>query len=103
MFLMSTMSPVYRVLHLVLDLLEGLLTLRFVLKMFGANAANGFIGVLYGATDPLVAPFRGILADGTARRYVFEWSTILAIVVYAILVYLVIRLVTLLDSRSGVE
>lgn len=40
-------------------LIEGLLMLRVVLKLFGANAAAPFVHWLYGVTAPLLAPFSG--------------------------------------------
>lgn len=39
---------------------ESILGLRFLLKLFGANAGNGFVSWVYEMSDVLLDPFRGI-------------------------------------------
>lgn len=74
-------------------LVELLLALRFVLQLFGANPANAFVNLIYAWSQPLVAPFLGMFAttptNGVARVGV---ETLVALLVYAFLTYLVTRL-----------
>ena len=54
---------VTRVVTLLFTVLETLLLLRFVLKLFGANANQPLVSGLYRITEPLVRPFQGIFPE----------------------------------------
>jgi len=68
--------------------LDGLLIvgliLRFIFKAGGANTGSGFVRFIYNSTAAFVAPFRGIFADSVTGNNVLEVSTIIAIIVWAI-------------------
>lgn len=74
----------------------GLLTLRFIFMLLGANANNGIANFVYDASQPLVSPFFGLFNYtpqlGTSR---VEFETLVAIVGYAILTAIVARLVSI--------
>jgi uncharacterized protein YggT (Ycf19 family) len=74
-----------------LTITETLLLFRFIFRLFGANDGNGFVRFVYDLTAPLVAPFRGIFASPNENGAVFDSAAVLAIVVYAVLAYLVVR------------
>jgi YGGT family len=88
-------------------LLEVLLTLRLVFKLAGASLASPFIGFIYGATRIFVAPFEGIFrkgfTQGVETTSVFEPSTLIAIIIYALLSYGVVRLIRVLSGERQVE
>lgn len=93
-----------RVINYIVGAIEFALALRLVFKLLAANAANGFVSFVYSLTDPLVQPFSGIFrvavvrgAEGTS---VFEPSVIVAMVVYAIIGWLIVRLLTAASSRE---
>jgi len=77
----------------VLGVVELFLTFRFLLLLFGANGSNAFVNIIYSLTDPLVAPFRGIFSNAVQGIAVFDWSTILAMIVYAVIAYVIIGLI----------
>jgi len=78
-----------------------LLLLRVLLRMFGANPNNTFAQVIYSLSDPFVAPFATLFGTPEfGKSQVFEINTLVAIVAYVILGYLVGRLIWLLGSRS---
>src|SRR5436305_10448343 len=54
---------VTRVVTLLFTVLETLLLLRFILKLFGANANQPLVSGLYRITEPLVRPFQGIFPE----------------------------------------
>lgn len=92
-----------RVIALVFSVLEVLLLVRFALKLFGANADQPLASAIYGVTDPLVAPFRGIFAQ-PAGAPVVEIATLLSIIFFvlvAALVAAVVRAVTGSRSQSN--
>ena len=54
---------VTRIVALLFTVLEVLLLLRFILKLFGANANQPLVSGLYRITEPLVRPFQGIFPE----------------------------------------
>ncbi len=84
---------------LVLGILEVLLAFRFILKLLGANPNSGFTEFVYAVSGPFAAPFRGIFSAPTAQgditTSIFETSTLVAMIVYAIVAWGIIKMATL--------
>jgi len=81
----SSTKPLYRgtqIVWYIAGLVEAILAFRFLLKLFGANPAAGFTGFIYGITQPLAAPFLSVFKIGYVEGTVFEWTTLLAMLVY---------------------
>lgn len=88
-------KPLYRgtqVVWYILGLIEALLAFRFVLKLLGANAAAGFSNFIYSMTYPLAAPFLNVFGISQVEGNIFEWTTLLAMFVYLVVAYGVIKL-----------
>ena len=81
---------------LFLGILETMLALRFIFKLIGVNAANTFATFLYNLTDFFVAPFASLTGAPAAGGMVFEFSTIIAMIVYALIGWGLERLVYVL-------
>jgi uncharacterized protein YggT (Ycf19 family) len=88
-----------RFLYYLLDVFEALLGIRFLLKAFGASTASGFVRFIYGITSPLIAPFRGIFPPYEDGGLMIEWASLVAIAVYALLTYAILRLIRLIYTR----
>lgn len=88
-------------LWLLFGALEGLLGLRLILKLLAANPSNPFAQLIYGLSDLFVWPFVGLTVTPSAAGIVVEIHTIIAMVVYAILAWLVISLVRVLLYRRS--
>ncbi len=79
-----------------------LLGLRFVLKLLGANASNGFVNWIYENSGEILGPFRNIFPAANLDGFVIEFSTIFALVVYGIIGMLAFYLIDILTpSNSG--
>lgn len=79
------LRAVAQLVGLALGIVELLLIVRLVLLFFGANPAAQFTSVIYGWTDPLVAPFQGVFPNVIGGAdHVIDAAAILAIIVYAI-------------------
>lgn len=77
------------------------LSLRFLLKLFGANSSNNFVGWVYDNTAVLLSPFRGIFpSEVISRHYVLEFTTLFAILIYALLGLLLLMLVDILTPST---
>ena len=88
---------VSRAVFYILDVIESLLAIRFLLKAFGASSVASFVRFMYSITDPLVAPFRGIFPPAVEQGLAIDWPTLVAMLVYALIAYLIIRLVRALS------
>lgn len=66
----------------ILGFLEILLAFRFILKVLGANSSIGFTSFINSVTAPLAVPFSGILTVSITGNSLFEWSTLIAAIVY---------------------
>lgn len=85
-----------QLIYLIGGIIIALLGLRFILALLGANAANPFAHFIYTASHPFVAPFFGLFnyreQFGVSR---FEFETLVAMVVYAIIMSVLAHLVNL--------
>ena len=90
-----TTKPIYRgtqVVWYVLGLLEALLAFRLALKLFGANPGAGFTDFIYSVSYVFVAPFLSVFRVTQVAGATFEWTTLLAMFVYWLVAYAIIRL-----------
>lgn len=94
-----TTFKVTQLIWLLLGLLEGVLALRFIFKLIGVNAANSFASLLYKVTDFFVAPFASLTGAPEAGRMVLEISTLIAMIIYALIGWVLIRIVYVLFYR----
>jgi hypothetical protein len=90
-----TTKPLYRgtqIVWYILGLIEVLLIFRFVLKLLGANPAAGFTSFIYGVTYIFAAPFINVFGITSVEGSIFEWTTILAMLVYWVVATGIIKL-----------
>ncbi len=90
--------------YLIFGIIEALILIRIVLRALGANPNAGFAQLIYGLTAPLVAPFAGLFGNPQAGGSVLELHSIVALVVYALIAWVLAKLVWLVfgESRSAV-
>lgn len=82
--------------NLFLTIVEGFLGLRFVMKLFGANPTNGFVRWIYDMSSVLLQPFRGIFSSRVLdNKYILEFNTLFAMMIYAILALVLVWLISL--------
>jgi uncharacterized protein YggT (Ycf19 family) len=89
-----------RIILYVLDVLEVLLAFRFFLRLLAANPASPFVQFIYAVTEPFVFPFRGIFPQIAAQGAVLEWAVLLAMIVYAIIAWGIVRLIWILSAHE---
>ncbi len=96
----ASISTATRVIALVFTVLEVLLLVRFTLKLFGANEEQPLVSAIYGLTEPLVAPFRGIFAQ-PAGTPVVEIAALLSIAFFVLVAALIVALVRAFTGKRG--
>lgn len=81
-----------RIIRYLTGLIESLLGFRFILKLLGANPAAGFSSFIYRVSYPLAAPFLNVFRISQVQSSVFEWTTLLAMIVYWLIAWGIIKL-----------
>ena len=84
---------------LLLGFLEAVLALRFFFKLIGANPENTFASYLYGLTNVFVAPFASLTGAPSSGGMVFEFSTLIAMIVYALAAWALERIIYVIFYR----
>jgi uncharacterized protein YggT (Ycf19 family) len=90
-----TTKPLYRgtqVVWYILGLIEVILAFRFVLKLLAANPSAGFSSFVYTVSYPFAAPFLNVFRASKVSGGVFEWTTLLAMFVFFLIAWGIVRL-----------
>lgn len=85
--------------NFVLLLVETLLAFRVVFKLFNAQVTNEFVSWIYDTSAPLIDPFEGMFATVRAEGLIIEPSTLFAMLVFAVLAFLVFALIDTFDVK----
>lgn len=88
------------IVNLMLTVVGVILGLRFILKLFGANAANDFVNWIYETSAEILGPFRNIFPSANLEGFVIEFSTIFALLVYSIIGMLAFYVIDILTPPS---
>lgn len=99
----KTISRTYQIIWYVLGVFESLLLLRLFLKVFAANPRSYFAAFIYGISSPLVRSFIGVFPVTAVEGSVFEWSTVLAMIIYVILAAGLVRVLQLVKPVKKAE
>ena len=100
----ATSQTVEYVIYFLFGVLEVLLVFRLILKMMGANMGSMFVNFIYSITGIFTLPFRGIFSQtatpGLENAAIFEPATLIAIIVYAVLAYGIVRLFRIMSGKK---
>jgi hypothetical protein len=94
----SIASKLIELTYLLLIILESALALRFAFKLLNADPRNILVRILYGATSGFTLPFEGLFRSNLQNEiqvsgYSLEFTTLIAMGVYALLVYIIVRII----------
>jgi len=85
---------------LIAGVLEALFAIRIVLNFVGANQAAGFTQLITNITTPFLVPFANLMTNPTTSSgNVLEITTMIAMVVYALLAWGIVRLLQIAFAR----
>lgn len=99
-------KPLYRgtqIVWYIVGVIEVLLGFRFILKLLAANPEAGFTSFIYGVTLPFAAPFLNVFRIPRVEGSVLEWTTLLAMLVYFMIAWAIIKLFVMSKSVSTPE
>lgn len=98
-----TIFRTYQIIWYILAVIEILLGFRVTLKALGASQTSGFTSFVYALSDPFALPFAGILRTTINNLSVFEWSTIIAAIVYLVVAYGIVHLMQMVKPVTPKE
>lgn len=105
----SVVSPIRhrfrssQVVWYLLGVIEILLALRFVLKFIGANVSAGFTQFIYVISSPLAGSFMNVVNPSQVGKSIFDWSILLAMIIYALVAWGVIKFLVMSKPVSDQE
>ncbi|MGB8212706.1 MAG: hypothetical protein WCE68_04015 [Anaerolineales bacterium] len=88
-----------QVVWLLFGILEALIALRIGLKLIGANPASPIAVLLYGFTGLFLFPFAGLVGTPAAGGMVLEVTSMIAMVVYALIAWALERIIWVIFYR----
>jgi nitrogen fixation protein FixH len=93
-----------RVVYYILGILEVLLAFRLVFKLLGANPESGFVSFIYSISQvfmaPFIAIFRSAVTQGIETKAVLEPSTIIGMIVYALIAWGIVKLIIIMRKNK---
>lgn len=99
-------KPLYKgtqIVWYILGVIETLLLFRFILKLLGANPEAGFSAFIYSISYLFASPFLNVFSVVRVSGSVFEWTTLLAMLVYYIIAFGVIKIFLMSKTVSTPE
>lgn len=89
------------IVYAITGLIEVIVGLRFAFLLLGANPASAFVNWIYTWSAPLVAPFESIFNQhavttgaGVVVHSVFDWTSLIALIIYAVIGGIIGRLLS---------
>lgn len=89
--------------YLIFGIIEVLLLIRFLFRMTGANAGAGIVAMIYSVTRVLMAPFNFVFPVNAVEGAVFEWSILVAMAFYALLAWIIMKLIRILYTADAAK
>jgi len=89
----ETMYRTTRYVWYIFSVIEVILLLRFGLKLLAANTGAGFTQIIYTISGVLIAPFQYVFSAPSAGGSVVEFSTLLALFVYWVIAWGIVKLI----------
>lgn len=90
-----------RIVSFIVGFIVTLLALRILLLLLAANQGNAFVDFVYGLSGVFAVPFYGIFDyEPVYGESVFEISSVVAILVYALIGWGIAKLLTINSQRQ---
>ena len=95
----ETLQRLTGLIQLGFGVLNGLIGLRFLLKLMAANPANPFASLVYFVTSPFLWMFQNLTRTPSFEGIEIEFFSLIAIIVYALIGWIIVQLLWILFSR----
>ncbi|MHB0859023.1 MAG: YggT family protein [Anaerolineae bacterium] len=91
-----------RLVWLAFGILEAMIGLRVLLKLIAANPEAGFAQFVYNTTEVFLAPFAGLTVSPSAGGAVLEIPSLIAMIVYGLIAWGIVRVIWIVFDKSPV-
>ncbi len=95
-----------RIVYYILGVLEVLFAFRLIFKLLGANPQSPFVSFIYSVSQAFLSPFTGIfrstVTKGIEAQSVLEPTTIIAMIVYALIAWGIVKLIEISKTPSNI-
>jgi hypothetical protein len=95
----ATLRRVTGLIELGTLIVNSMIGIRFILKLMAANPDNAFAQLVYFFTSPFLFIFVGLTRTPSFDGIVIEFYDLIAIMVYFVLAWVVVRLIWILFAR----
>ena len=96
-----------KIVYYILGVLEVLFAFRLVFKLLGANPQSPSVSFIYTVSQAFLAPFSGIfrsaVTKGIEAQSVLEPTTIIAMIVYAVVAWGIVKLIEISKTPQNTE
>jgi len=89
----ESVYKVSQIIWLLFGGLEALIGIRVILMLIGANPGNWFAAFVYQLTQLFLWPFQNLIANPSFQNMTLEVTSIIAMIVYALLGWLIVRMI----------
>jgi YggT family protein len=96
----ESVYKVSQIIWLLFGGLEALIGIRVILLLIGANPVNGFTAFIYQVTQLFLWPFQSLIANPSFQNMTLEVTSIIAMIVYALLGWIIVRMIWVVFYRS---
>ena len=96
----ATVYKITQFIWLLFGGLEALIGIRVILMLIGANTANWFTAFVYQLSDLFLWPFQNLIANPTFQNITLEVTSIIGMIVYALLGWILVRLIWVIFYRA---
>ncbi len=94
-----------KIVYYILGVFEAIFAFRLVFKLLGANPGSTFVSLIYTISGAFLTPFSGIfrsaINEGIETKSVLEPTTIIAMIVYALIAYGIVRLIEIYQTPKN--
>lgn len=89
----TSLDRIVEVIYYLVGIVNIVLLLRLIFKVFGANPASGIVALIYSISNSLLVPFQGIFEIARAGQAIIEPSVLVAMLVYSLLARGIVELI----------
>ncbi|HEX9679003.1 MAG TPA: YggT family protein [Candidatus Saccharimonadales bacterium] len=83
-----------RLVDWIMMFVAAIISLRFILRLFDANADNGFVDWIYQTSGEILSPFRNIFQSAVLDGgFVIDFTALFGLVVYGLAGLLAVKLI----------
>lgn len=101
---MIVFQKISNIVWLITFFILAVILLRFVMLLINANEENSFVSWVYDTSQFFVRPFLGITEDPSFNGSVLEINSLIAMLIYMLLIYGILQLVrVVLDLMTPSE